>query len=85
MPDQTNPPGAAAALDRAERAVLGLLMDPDAPDLWSVAEVAQALGNEIEALDALVSLHATGLIHRCHEFVFVTGSTLRLTQLTGGL
>jgi len=80
MHDQTNPPGVAAELDRTEHAVLCLLMDPGAPDLWSVAEVAQALGNEFEAVDALVSLHAAGLIHRCHEFVFVTRPTARLTN-----
>jgi hypothetical protein len=85
MPDQSNPPGVAAELDRSERAILFLLMDPDAPDLWSVSEVAQALGNEVEALEALVSLHAAGLIHRCHEFVFVTHSTVRLTRLVSGL
>jgi len=55
MPDQPSPPGVAAELDRTEHAVLCLLMDPDAPDLWSVAEVAHAIGNEIEALDALVT------------------------------
>ncbi len=85
MPDQSNPPGVAAELDHAEHAVLCLLMDPDAPDLWSVAEVAQAVGNETDALDALVSLHAAGLIHRCHEFVFITRPALRLTRLVGGL
>ncbi len=85
MPDQTNPRGIAAELDRTERAVLCLLMDPDAPDLWSVAEVARAIGDEVAAIDALVSLHAAGLVHRCHEFVFITRSTLRLTQLAGGL
>jgi hypothetical protein len=60
-------------------------MDPDAPGLWSVTEVAQAIGNEIDALDALVGLHAAGLIHRCHEFVFVTRPAVRLTRLFGGL
>ncbi len=85
MQDQTNPRGVAAELDRDEHAVLCLLMDPDAPDLWSVDEVARAIGEEIAAVDALVSLHAAGLIHRCHEFVFVTRSTVRLTQLAGGL
>ena len=85
MPDQPNPLGVAEELDRGERAVLCLLMDPDAPELWSVGEVAQAIGSETEAIDALVGLHAAGLIHRCHEFVFVTRATLRLTRLVGGL
>jgi hypothetical protein len=85
MPDQGNPPDVAAEFDRTERAVLSLLMDPDAPDLWSVAEVARAIGNEAAAVDALVSMDAAGLIHRCHEFVFITHSTRRLTQLAGGL
>jgi hypothetical protein len=85
MPDQSNPRGVAAEFDRTERAVLSLLMDPDAPDLWSVAEVARAIGNEAAAIDALVNLHAAGLVHRCHEFVFITHPTRRLTQLAGGL
>jgi hypothetical protein len=85
MPDQSNPPGVAAELDRSERAILFLLMDPAAPDLWSVTEVAQTLGSEVDAIEALLRLHAAGLIHRCHEFVFVTRSTQRLTQLLDGL
>jgi hypothetical protein len=85
MPDQSNPPCVAAGLDRSERAVLFLLMDPAAPDLWSVTEVGQALGSEVDAIEALLRLHAAGLIHRCHEFVFVTRSTLRITQLLDGL
>ena len=85
MQDQTNPRGIAAEFDRSERVVLSLLMDPDAPDIWSVDEIARAIGDELAAGDALVALHAAGLIHRCHEFVFVTRPTLRLTQLAGGL
>ena len=85
MPDQPNPRGVAEELDSTEHAVLCLLMDPDAPELWSVTEVARALGSETEAVDALVSLHAAGLIHRCHEFVFVTHPTVRLARLAGGL
>lgn len=85
MQDQTNPRGAAAEFDRTERVVLSLLMDPDAPDLWSVGEIALAIGNEVATVNALASLHAAGLVHRCHEFVFVTHATLRVTQLAGGL
>jgi hypothetical protein len=85
MQDQPNPPGVAAELDRTEHMVLCLLMDPEAPDLWSVAELAQALGSETDALDALVGLQAAGLIHRCHEFVFAARPTVRLARLAGGL
>ncbi|MGO8906685.1 MAG: hypothetical protein ACLQMH_13845 [Solirubrobacteraceae bacterium] len=85
MQDQPNPPGVTAELDRVEHAVLCLLMDPDAPELWSVAEVARAIGSEVDAVDALVSLHAAGLVHRCHEFVFATRPTIRLARLAGGL
>ena len=81
MQDQPNSPSTATELDRTEHAVLCLLMDPDAPDLWSVAEVARAIGNEVEAVDALVDLHAAGLIHRCDQFVFVTRPAVRLAQL----
>jgi hypothetical protein len=85
MQHETNPRGVAAELDRNEHAVLGLLMDPDAPDLWSVDEIARAIGNEVDAVDALVGLHAAGLIHRCHEFVFASRPTVRLARLVGGL
>jgi hypothetical protein len=42
---------------------------------------AQALGSEVRAAHALVSLHAAGLIHRLEEFVFPTRAAVRFWQL----
>jgi len=83
MQDQPNPRDPVAEFDRVEHSVLCLLLDPEFPSPWSVDEVARAIGDETQAVDALVSLHAAGLVHRCHEFVFVTRSAARLGRLTG--
>jgi hypothetical protein len=85
MQDQPSPRDVAADFDRVEHSVLCLLLDPELPGPWSVDEVSRAIGNETEAVDALVSLHAAGLVHRCHEFVFPTRSAARLNRLVAGL
>ena len=56
-----------------------LLSGPPAP--WSVQEIAQAIGSELAAEDAIVGLHAAGLVHRIHEFVFPTRPAARFKQL----
>jgi hypothetical protein len=48
---------------------------------WSVREIAQALRSELAAEDAVVGLHASGLVHRFSEFVFPTRSAARFNQL----
>lgn len=85
MPHQPNPSDPAAHLDRVEHTVLSLLLNPETPGPWSVAEIARAVGNELDAIDALAGLHAAGLIHRCHELVFITRPAARLTELIAGL
>jgi hypothetical protein len=57
-------------------AILGLLID-DHPTLWSVAELDRSLtppgsSRSSSTEDALASLYADGLIHRCGDFVFAT-------------
>jgi hypothetical protein len=43
--------------------------------------VAQAIGSDVKAAHALVSLHAAGLIHRCEEYVFPTRPARRFHEL----
>ncbi len=81
MQDQPSRSDAAADLDRMEQVALALLLDAESSGLWSVRELGQALGSEIAADDALVGLHAAGLVHRCHEFVFPTRAAVRCRQL----
>jgi hypothetical protein len=72
----------AAEFDRAERAVLDLLLDPDVPGLWSVHELGVALGDEVRAADAIAGLHRAGLVHRLSEFVFASQPAARCIQLS---
>jgi hypothetical protein len=81
MQDQTSPRDAVAELDQLERVVLHLLLDAETAGVWSEREVAEALGSEAGAAHALVSLHASGLIHRLEEFLFATRVAVRFWQL----
>jgi hypothetical protein len=68
--------------ERAQKGVLGLLLASDSQRPWSVAEVERELGPPIAIVDAVVSLHAAGLIHRCGEFVFASRAALRMDSLS---
>jgi hypothetical protein len=81
MQDQTSPRDAAAELDQVERVVLHLLLETETAGVWSEHEVAQAIGSDVQAAHALVSLHSSGLIHRLEEFVFPTRAARRFNQL----
>ena len=81
MQDQTSPRDVAAEFDQVERVVLNLLLDSETAGVWSEREVAQALGSDVRAAHALVSLHSSGLIHRLEEFVFPTRAARRFWQL----
>jgi len=48
--------------------------------VWSEREVAQAIGSDVRAAHALVSLPASGLIH-LEAFVFPTRAAVRFHQL----
>jgi hypothetical protein len=61
--------------------VLSLLLDPNVHGPWSVLEIGQELGDRVEAEDAVASLHAAGLLHRCHDRVFPTGAAARCMRL----
>jgi hypothetical protein len=77
MQEQINRSGVALELDRAERAALDLLLTSGGPGLWSMAELARALGGEVPAADAVAGLSAAGLLHRHAEFVFATRAAVR--------
>jgi hypothetical protein len=81
MQDQTSRREAMREIDQLERVVLHLLLENEHPGLWSEAEVARAIGSELRAAHALVSLHAAGLIHRLEHFVFPTRPASRFREL----
>ncbi|HYM53921.1 MAG TPA: hypothetical protein VES97_01055 [Solirubrobacteraceae bacterium] len=69
---------------RFERSVLGLLLCLEFRGPWSVGELVREIGNEQRVPEAVASLHAAGLVHRCEEFVWPTRSAARFSELTGG-
>jgi hypothetical protein len=81
MQDEVNRSSVALELDRAERAALDMLLTGDGPGLWSMGELARALGGEVVAADAVAGLSAAGLVHRHGEFVFATRATVRCVHL----
>jgi hypothetical protein len=68
--------------ERVQKGILGLLLTPASQQLWSVAEVERETGEQLATADALASLHAAGLIHRCGEFVFATRAALCMDRLS---
>ncbi len=82
MQDQPISGDALGASDETQRIVLALLLEPRPPGLWSVQELAREVGSQILAADAVVGLHAAGLVHRVHEFVFASRTAARFDQLT---
>jgi hypothetical protein len=67
---------------QAEGAILGLLLNFEAGSLWSVEEVVRQLSaSRLEAIDALASLQAAGLIHRVDDFVFATRTASSFDRL----
>lgn len=72
----------ATESDRIESTVLEVLIGSEAPGLWSVAELALEVGDELQAIDALEALHRAGLIHRTSDgFVFATRAAVRASEL----
>jgi hypothetical protein len=68
--------------ERAQKAVLGLLLRPNDQRPWSVQEVEREVGETIAAADAIASLNAAGLIHRCGDFVFASRAALCMDRLS---
>jgi hypothetical protein len=67
--------------EQAEREVLALLLEPTPPGPWSIWELGLQIGSDVRAADAVMRLHAAGLVHLCHEFVWPTRTAARSHQL----
>jgi hypothetical protein len=64
-----------------DRSVLMLLTDQ--PGLWTVEEIARAIGDRVRAVDGVNHLYQDGLIHRLESFVFATRTAARAAELSG--
>ena len=82
MQDRPSAVDVGRADDRVEREVLGLLLESELPGPWSVWELGLEIGGEVEAADAVLRLHAAGLVHVCHEFAWPTCSAAACTDST---
>jgi len=67
--------------EQAEREVLALLLESMVSGPWSVWELGLQIGSDARAADAVMRLHAAGLVHLCHEFVWPTRTAARSHQL----
>jgi predicted transcriptional regulator len=82
MRDQrSGTPLAARRSDETQFLVLALLLDLECPGPWSVPELAREIGCDASTAEAVVRLHATGLVHRCGVFVFATRAARRFCAL----
>jgi hypothetical protein len=81
MQDQPTQRDAAREFDVAERLVLDTLLDPDFPGPWTIQELGRAMGNEVEAADAVMGLDRAGLVHRIDQYVFASWPAARAMQL----
>jgi hypothetical protein len=81
MQDQASAPGVGLRVGDQDFAVLALLLEPGGPAQWSLAELAREVGCELLAGEAVVRLHAAGLLHRCQGFVFASRAASRFCQL----
>jgi hypothetical protein len=77
MQDETIHADLAAEIDLTEHVVLHLLLDDPHAGPWAEREIALMVGDDLAATDAIAGLHSTGLVHRCHEFVFATYAATR--------
>jgi hypothetical protein len=81
MQDQPSDVDVGRAEDLVEREVLALLLASELPGAWSVLELGLELGSDRDVIDAVMRLHAAGLVHLCHEFVWPTRPAARLHRL----
>jgi hypothetical protein len=81
MPDKPRHIAAERDPEQTEHVVLSLLLDPDVHGPWSVQEIGRELGDPLEAVDVVASLHGAGLVHHCGELVFPTRAAARCFQL----
>jgi hypothetical protein len=81
MQDQRSGACAGLAAECVERVVLALLLEPGYMRPWSVVELGREIGSEPLAAEAIVGLHAAGLVQRVHEFVWASRSAARFHEL----
>jgi hypothetical protein len=81
MQDQPNPADAGVDPEQVERVVLSLLLDRRNHGPWTAEELGRELGDEIAAIDAVASLHGSGLVHLCRQLVFPTRAAARCFPL----
>lgn len=62
--------------ERAQRSIMELLLSEEGQRPLSVEELARHIGGSIAAIDALTTLHAEGLVHRCGDFAFATRAAM---------
>lgn len=77
----TSAPSAGRRGDEVQFVVLALLLERECPGPWSVEELAREVGCELLAVEAVVRLHAAGLVHRVDGFVWPTRAASRFSQL----
>ncbi len=82
MQDQPIGPDVGVADEQVEREVLALLLESELPGPWSALELGLEIGSDLVATDAVMRLHAAGLVHLCHGFVWPTRPAARLHRLT---
>jgi hypothetical protein len=70
---------------RSEAIVMLMLLHAGHWWPWSISEVAQELGDETLATEAVAGLHAAGLVHRFGEFVLPTRPATKMRQLEDAL
>jgi hypothetical protein len=68
--------------ETAQKGVLGLLLGSESQRPWSVTELERERGDHLGTVDAVASLHAAGLVHRCGEFVFASRAAVRMDGLS---
>jgi hypothetical protein len=81
MQDETSQ-NASEEDERAQKAVLGLLLRPNEQRPWSVDEIEREVGEKLAVTDAIAALHAAGLLHRCGEFVFASHAAVSMDRLS---
>lgn len=74
-------PDQVRMLDGVQRLVLGVLLARSGSGLCSMGELATLVGDAELAGVAVAGLHASGLVHRLHEFVFATRAAVRFHEL----
>ena len=85
MQDEPTQEAVERELDRSESVVMLLLLHAGHPWPWSMQEITRELGSELKTADAVVGLHAAGLVNRFGEFVFPTRSAARFERLVRAL